>query len=238
MRIGVFDSGLGGINVLKELVNVYPNNDYYYLGDNKNMPYGDKSYDELLKLAKDNIHFLLTKNVDIVIIACGTISSTCYLDLKKEFNIPIYDIISPTIKCLRNSSYQNIGVIGTTRTIESRVFDIANKNVLMKNTPEFVPFIESFTFNKNKNKILDTLECFKNYDALVLGCTHYPILSDIIKEKYNFALIDMGKCLVNELNLDDNKKGTIHLYFSKLDNDLENRVKQIFPFEFIFKKKD
>ena len=141
MRIGVFDSGIGGVNVLSSLIKKYPNNEYIFYGDTKNLPYGDKTKKELFNLASKAIDFLLTKNVEIIIIACGTVSSTCYKKLKEKYDIPLFDIISPTIRYLKKSSIMNIGVIGTKRTIESNVFAINGKNILMHATHSFVPII-------------------------------------------------------------------------------------------------
>ena len=95
MRVGLFDSGIGGLTVLKTLKEKYPHNDYIYYGDTLNIPYGNKSKEELLKLSKNNIEFLLNKKVDIIIIACGTISSIFINELIKLYNIPIYSIINP-----------------------------------------------------------------------------------------------------------------------------------------------
>ena len=132
MRIGVFDSGIGGINVLSCLIKEYPNNEYIYFGDTKNLPYGDRTKKELMRLAVQAIDFLISKKVEMIIIACGTISSTCYYKLKEKYSIPIYDIISPTLNYLKKSNYQNIGVIGTKRTIESKIFALKNKNLVLK----------------------------------------------------------------------------------------------------------
>ena len=107
MRIGLFDSGVGGLTVLKTLINKYPNNEYIYYGDTLNVPYGNKSKEELLKLSRHNIEFLLSKKVDMIIIACGTVSSNCLTELKKEYRIPIYSIIEPTINYLNNSKSLN-----------------------------------------------------------------------------------------------------------------------------------
>jgi glutamate racemase len=122
MRVGVFDSGIGGLTVLKNLYKHYPNNEYIYYGDTLNLPYGSKTKEELEKLASQDVEFLLDKKVDIIVIACGTVSSNCLDYLKKKYNIPIYDIISPTINYLNNSNYSNIGVIATERTIDSNIF--------------------------------------------------------------------------------------------------------------------
>ena len=122
MRVGVFDSGIGGLTVLKNIYKHYPNNEYIYFGDTLNLPYGNKTKEELNNLSSLDIEFLLSKKVDMIIIACGTISSNCIDYLKNKYNIPIYDIISPTINYLNNSNYQNIGVIATNATINSHIF--------------------------------------------------------------------------------------------------------------------
>lgn len=226
MRVGLFDSGIGGINVLNELVKKYPNNHYIYFGDTKNLPYGNKSVLELMNLSSRIIEFLINKKVDIIIIACGTVSSNCYLKLKESYNIPIFDIVSPTINYLKNSNYNNIGVIGTNKTIESNVFMIPNKNVLMKSTPSLVPMIENNLYKDNL-EIRDILDDFKNIECLVLGCTHYPLLKNEISKYLDIPLIDMGVCLSNQLDLKDDDELKIDLYFSSINNELKNNVKNI-----------
>ncbi len=106
MRIGVFDSGVGGLTVLNTLVRKYPNNEYIYYGDTKNMPYGTKSLKELEEFSDKIIKFLLSKNVDIIVIACGTVSSNLYAQLKEKYDIPIFDIITPTINYLNSKDYK------------------------------------------------------------------------------------------------------------------------------------
>ena len=227
MRVGIFDSGIGGINVLSTLVKEYPNNEYIFYGDTKNLPYGDKTCEELFFLASKAIDFLLTKNVDIIIIACGTISSTCYDLLKSKYDIPIYDIISPTINYLKKSKYNSIGVIATRRTIESNIFDIKNKNVLMRATPRFVPIIENGQIDECEDEIINELKDFKKCDVLVLGCTHYPALKSIIEKKLNIRTIDMGKCLLKTLNIKNSDKKNIELYFTLLSPSLIINIDKI-----------
>ena len=226
MRIGVFDSGIGGINVLSCLIKKYPNNEYIYFGDTKNLPYGDKSKEKLLKLASDAVEFLLSKKVDLIIIACGTISSNCYTELKEKYNIPIYDIISPTINYLKSINLSKIGVIGTKKTIESNVFKI-NKNILMKATPSLVPIIENNNILENTDKIINNLSCFKNFDLLVLGCTHYPILKELLETNLNTKTLDMGEILVNSIKLDNKSKYKCELYFSEISVNLVINIDKI-----------
>ena len=226
MRIGIFDSGIGGINVLSCIRKKYPNNDYIYFGDTKNLPYGNKTKEELLNLASSAIEFLLTKNVDMIIIACGTISSNCYLELKEKYHLPIYDIISPTIEYLNKSDYQNIGVIGTNKTIESNIFSLPNRNVKMKATPSFVPIIENNLVLEKENEIIDELAVFKGSDILVLGCTHYPSLKEVI-DKIPINTLDMGEVLTNKLEIENNGNKTCELYFSLISVNLINNIDKI-----------
>jgi len=237
LRIGIFDSGIGGVNVLSSLIKKYPNNEYIYFGDTLNLPYGNKDKNELFKLASNAIDFLLSKNVDIIIIACGTISSNCYKDLKDKYNKKIYDIISPTLNYIKNSNLKKIGVIGTIKTIESNIFKIENKDIFMKKTPNFVPIIENNEIEKKENEIINELKEFNDFDALVLGCTHYPLLKDIIKKNINIKIIDMGDILANSINLPNNSKKSYELYFSKIDNNLLNNINHILDIDYVINLK-
>ena len=230
MKIGIFDSGVGGLNVLCELIKAYPNNHYLYYGDTKNVPYGNKSKEELLKLSLNIIRFFEEKKVDMIIIACGTISSNCYQELIKATKIKIYDIISPTIDFINHSSFNNVGLIGTTKTIESNIFQtkIIDKKVVFKDTPILVPIIEKNEVVKRKDEIIAELVKFKNkVDCLILGCTHYPLLTNVINDYLNIPLIDMGKCLLKRLDLQNSFESKIELYFSLLNNDIIDNANKI-----------
>ena len=235
MKIGVFDSGLGGLTVLKQLVSKYPNCEYIYVGDNKNVPYGSKSKEELFNLSSKIIDFLLSKKVDIIIIACGTISSNIYFDLKQKYDIPIYDIISPTINYLNDSGYNKIGVMATVKTIESNIFNNIHKEVVTSSCPLLVPYIEGNT-NGNIDEIVEEyLKNMNDIDALVLGCTHYPILENIIKKHTNATLINMGKVLCDYISIkQDTQK--IDLYFSHLDEKIINNINKIIDFDYELKE--
>ncbi len=232
MRIGLFDSGIGGLNVLSCLLKKYPHHEYIFFGDTINLPYGNKKKEELFSLASDAIDFLISKKVDMIIIACGTISSTCFHDLKKKYSLPLYDIISPTVNYLIKSNYHDIGVIGTTRTIESNIFMINKKNILMKSTPSFVPIIENNQIEEKREEIEEELKCFKNCQILVLGCTHYPMLKKIITDNMHLEVLDMGECLVNSLELNNNTDSLIELYFSKIDENLQKNIQNIILFPY------
>lgn len=232
MSIGVFDSGIGGLTVLKTLITNYPNNEYIYFGDTINLPYGNKTKEQLKELAIKDVEFLINKKVDIIIIACGTVSSNCKEFLTNKYDIKIYDIISPTIEYLNNNQkYQNIGVIATERTIDSQIFKNSinkEKNIYEIKTPELVPLIESNNLS-NIEKTLDKyLQQYKNkIDILVLGCTHYPIIKENINKYLNneVELLDMGTLLSNKIK--DGSTKSIDIYFSKLSNTLIENTKRI-----------
>jgi len=225
MKIGLFDSGIGGLTVLKVLKEKYPYNEYIYYGDTLNMPYGNKSPKELLTLAYKDIEFLINKKVDLIVIACGTISSTCFNILKKECPVPLVSIIDSTINYLNNSNYNNIGVIATSATINTHIFkNNINKNVYEIETPELVPAIESNNYDEIRKLLHKYLNKYINkIDCLVLGCTHYPIIIDYIRDilPSNIKIINMADLVV----LDNNSN--IQIYYSKISNNIMNNTKKI-----------
>ena len=233
MRVGIFDSGIGGLTVLHTLINEYPNNEYIYYGDTLNLPYGNKTKEQLLELSNKDVEFLISKNVDIIIIACGTVSSNCLDYLKNKYNIPIYDIISPTIDYLNKSNYQNIGVIATNRTIDSHIFkNNINKNLYEINTPELVPIIENNDLD-NLDNVLDIYlgEYRDKIDILVLGCTHYPIIYNYIDKYLNnkVKLLDMSMLILDKLKQDN--ISSINIYYSKINDILIENTKRILNIE-------
>lgn len=229
MKVGIFDSGIGGLTVLKNLYKHYPNNEYIYYGDTLNLPYGTKTKEELKILATNDINFLLSKKVDIIIIACGTVSSNCINYLNNKYNLPIYDIISPTINYINHSKYKNIGVIATNATIDSHIFKKnLNKNVYEIKTPDFVPIIENNRYHELDSSIDKYLKPYKDkIDVLVLGCTHYPIIKEHIQNYFNnnIELFDMSKPLLKKLSNDTTS--SIAIYYSKLNETLLNNTRSI-----------
>ena len=226
MKIGLFDSGLGGLNVLNNLLEVYPNNHYIYYGDTKNLPYGNKTKEELLIIAKDIISFFEDKKVDLIIIACGTMSSNCLKEIKEMTNIKIIDIISPTISYLKKQNYKKALVFGTNRTIDSKIFSNNLNNIIEISTPEFVPMIEN---NKIDEFIIyNYLKDYQDIDILVLGCTHYPLLIPYFN-KYltKTRIIDMGKVLIKNINLSNNSINKIDLYFTIINDNLKTNINKI-----------
>lgn len=214
MRVGLCDSGLGGLTVLKELRKKYPKNDYIYIGDNKNIPYGNKSLDELINLGQNLIDFLEKKNVDLIIIACGTLSSNVIPFLKT--NTKIIDVVRPTIKYINENIKKKVTVFATDATIKSHIFrDNLKYGCTEVACPLFVPMIENDDIDVSK-----IVSMVPNDDIIVLGCTHFPLI-----EKYlNNETINMGKII----ELDENR-GTLSLdiYFTDINPKLEKNVKKI-----------
>lgn len=192
--IGVFDSGLGGLAAVKELQKLLPNENIIYFGDTGRMPYGTKSEETIKKYAKEDVEFLLSKNVKAVLAACGTVSSVALDYIKETTDIPIFGVIDEAAKeACRVSEMKNIGVIGTDATINSRKFTekiqeiepLARVN--RRACPLFVSLVEHGFADKN-NEMLHLackwyLSDFKGVvDTLILGCTHFPLIQESIKE--------------------------------------------------------
>ncbi len=193
-KIGVFDSGVGGLTVLKSLYEKMPNENYIYIGDNKFCPYGDKTKEELYTIAKRIIKYFESRNVKLIVVACNTISSTVLEDLKKETNIPIIGVIDATVDLFLSQNIDETLVIGTNRKISSNIYErkIKEKNnnikVISLNTPLLVPLIES---NKDTSIVLnDYLKEYKNVKSIILGCTHYKLVEDEVKNILSCPIIN------------------------------------------------
>jgi glutamate racemase len=203
--IGVFDSGIGGLTVVKRLASTLPNESIIYFGDTARVPYGSKSNSTVIEYSIQNTKFLLQKNIKALVVACNTASSIAIPDLKKMFDIPIIGMIEPGSQmALKKSKSNKIGVIGTRATIGNLAYskEIKRMNeravVFEKPCPLFVPLAEE-GWIKHKATYEIAEEYLKELrdigiDTLVLGCTHYPILSEVIQEVIgsNVTLIDSG----------------------------------------------
>ena len=198
MRIGVFDSGVGGLTVLKSLLEKYPDNEYIYIGDNKNNPYGNKTKKELFNYSSRIIDYFIKEKVELVVVACNTICSTVLNKLKLKYDITIIGVIDATINEFIKNSYKSVLIIGTENTIKSNIYqNKINKidniiKVYSLSTPLLVPLIEN---NKNAKETLNNY--IKDYDveSIILGCTHYKLLENSIPKR--FKIIDSSTSIVN-----------------------------------------
>lgn len=200
--IGIFDSGLGGLTVVKEILKLLPNENLIYLGDTARVPYGTRSKESIIKFSFEDASFLLKKKVKCIVIACNTSSALAGKELKKKLKIPVFDVITPALIDARKiPKTGKIGVIGTRGTIGSGAYTVP----FPKACPLFVPFIEEGEVTGSAIKLVakEYLSDFKKkkIDTLIMGCTHYPIIRDIIEKEVDnhVKMIDPGLSVAREL---------------------------------------
>lgn len=205
--IGVFDSGIGGLSVLKQFIKFLPFERYIYLGDTARVPYGNKSYQIVEQYARQSTEFLLEKGVKLIVVACNTVSSIALEAIEKIADVPVIGMIEPAVDAaLRETNNKKIGIIGTRATIASNAYLNAIKSkignddiqVLAKACPLFVPLVEEGLLRHSATELIATeyLEEFieKDIDTLILACTHYPLLNELIRNILkDVNLIDSGE---------------------------------------------
>jgi len=234
--IGIFDSGVGGLTVVKEVFKYLPDYQIIYFGDTARLPYGTKGASFVKKYSKKITNWLLQKNAKIIIIACNTASAWAADSLKKEFKaVPVFEMINPAIaEALATTKNKKIGIIGTPGTIKSNAYQQkllkADKTIKIfsQACPLFVPLVEEGSLDNNF-----TIEIIKKYleplknkgiDTLILGCTHYPLLKKVIEETIGSGIkvINPAESLVKEVKnyLENNlafakkiKQGSGHKFF-------------------------
>jgi len=210
--IGIFDSGVGGLTITKEILNQLPEYQIIYFGDTARLPYGTKQSELIQHWSRENIKWLSDHGAELFIIACHTASSWAFDLLRHEIDKPIFDVVIPSIKqALRVTKNGHIGVIGTPGTIKSNIYHrrLSELNqdatLHLKACPLFVPIIEEGWMQKPGTK-----EIAKEYlrslsqsgiDTLILGCTHYPLIREVIEEIIGSAveIIDPAYALSQEI---------------------------------------
>lgn len=191
--VGVFDSGVGGLTVAREIMRHLPNENIVYFGDTARVPYGSKSRDNIIRYSRQIIHFLNTQGVKAIVIACNTASALALEVVREESNIPIIGVVEPGARAaLEATKTKKIGVIGTEATIRSAMYEKIiqgfepEASVIGKACPLFVPLVEEgFAKHHVTEEIIDYyLSSFMetDIDSLILGCTHYPLLRSRIRE--------------------------------------------------------
>jgi glutamate racemase len=193
LSLGMFDSGIGGLTVLKEVRRLLPCENIIYLGDTARVPYGNRSPETVVRYSLENALFLLEKGIKMLIVACNTSSAVALAVLKKRVSIPVVGVIEPPAKeAVKRTQKKKIGVIGTRTTIASRAYEKAIRKldpsveVISKACPLFVPVVEEGLEEDEVARLLveKYLGEMKGaaIDVLVMGCTHYPILAPRIRE--------------------------------------------------------
>jgi glutamate racemase len=213
LAIGVFDSGLGGLTVVKEIMKRLPNEDIVYFGDTARVPYGTKSKESIIRFSKQNISILLKHKVKMIVIACNSSTGHALPTLRKTFKVPIVGVIVPGAKkAVQATRNRIIGVIATPATIKSSAYENQIKKldsgikVIAQACPLFVPLVEEGWFEQKVTQEIaqEYLHKLKAWgvDTLVLGCTHYPLLKPVIHKVMGqgVTLIDSAEQVAEEVD--------------------------------------
>ena len=236
--IGVFDSGLGGLTVVREIKRLLPHENVIYLGDSARLPYGIKSKRQIIQFSLSNTRFLLKKKIKALVIACNSSSANAFYILKRQLLIPVIDVISPVSReASKQSCNKKIGVIGTRATIDSyayqREIKKVNPNIKVygQQCPLFVSLVEEGWLRNDiarsiVKRYLAALKK-KRIDTLILGCTHYPLLKEIISGEVGktMMVMDSGpsaarvlqkELLKNEIMNTKKQKGSLKIFVTDL----------------------
>ena len=209
LKIGIFDSGIGGFTILSSLLETRKDVEVFYLADTKRVPYGNKGIKQIRSIAKDICNWFRDKNLDALLIACNT-TNACALDiLENNLEIPCFDLIYSVSEIVTK---QHIGVLATPATIKSfyykKIIESKRENVkvFQQACPEFVPEIERTKLDLDKLNYLSDLYINpllkENVEEIILGCSHYPLIYKVLKSKIysNIRIIDPSAALVNNFN--------------------------------------
>lgn len=243
--IGVFDSGLGGLTVLKEINKCLPHEDVIYFGDTARVPYGPRSKETIIKYTFQAINFLMTRDVKAIVIACNTATARALAEANEKYDIPIIGVVEAGARtAAQYTKNKVIGVIGTSGTINSKAYNKAIKSidnkikVIGKACPLFVPLVEEGWANKEisstaAHMYLDSL-VERGIDSLVLGCTHYPILKRTIGEAVGSQIklinpaketaLDLKKILENKDIINKSEEQGVCTYFVSDINEQFSKV--------------
>ena len=209
LKIGIFDSGIGGFTILNSLLKTRKDVEVFYLADTKRIPFGSKNSTEIRLIANEICNFFVDKNLDALLVACNT-TNACALDiLENNLRIPCFDLINSVSEIVDK---QIIGVLATQTTVRSSFYKKAisskkeNSKIFQQECPEFVAEIEKEKLDFNKLNYLSNLYLRpilkKNIQELILGCSHYPLIYDFLRKKIdsNIKIIDPSEELIKKLN--------------------------------------
>ena len=214
--IGIFDSGVGGMTVARAIEQALPQYRIVYFGDLAHTPYGSKSPETILKYSRQNAEFLKSKGAQIIIIACNSAASVASETMRQELDLPVFDVIGPAVNRVRRLATchlqkTKIGVIGTRATVKSGIYHqeisaiCPGAKIYSRECPLLVPLVEEGWVDKRETKMIlrRYLAPLKNKQikALVLGCTHYPLLKELIQPRVgkNVEIIDSSEEMASEL---------------------------------------
>jgi glutamate racemase len=258
--IGIFDSGVGGLTVAHAIKQILPWESLIYFGDTAHLPYGDKSAEAIRFYSQRITEFLLDHNAKVVLIACNSASASAFESLKTRFRDKtiIIDVIDPVVDYIYTRKFNKIGVIGTKRTISSGTYEKKIKetspstSVVSMATPLLVPMIEEgFIFDDISNAIIRSYlsnDSLSGIEALILGCTHYPIIKNQISKIFNFnvEVVDSARIvamILKETLEKNNLLNEVHIvhdqfFISDYTDYFEKIARMFFEGEINLKKAD
>ena len=212
--IGFIDSGVGGLTVIKEAMKQLPNENMIYLGDTARCPYGPRPAEQVVEYTWEMTRFLMKQNIKMLVIACNTATAVALEEISQALPIPVIGVIaSGTRAAVKATKNQQIGIIGTIGTVNSKSYEtaitsrVASANVFSLACPKFVPLVESNQIHSPiaKKIVAETLRPLENkkIDTLILGCTHYPLLRPIIQNVMgkDVQLVDSGAETISEVSM-------------------------------------
>ncbi|MFV9511103.1 glutamate racemase [Tepidibacillus sp. LV47] len=231
--IGILDSGVGGLTVVKEVFRQLPREKIIYFGDTARCPYGPRPAEEVKKFTLEIVDFLLTQNVKMIVIACNTATAAALNEVKKKVKIPVVGVIRPgSLAAIKHTRTGEIGVIGTEGTIQSGAYEKTlkqinpNLNITSYACPTLVPLVESGIEDETmiRQVVKEALQPILNQkmDSLILGCTHYPLISQYIQE-----VVGEQVKLLSSAEETAREVSTI-LHYQNLLNQTENHPKHLF----------
>lgn len=240
-KIGIFDSGIGGLTILFALKNKYPNNEYLYVADQKYNPYGEKTQEQLLMYASRIVTFLIDEKCDEIIIACNTICATVLNQLRNKYpKIKFVDVITPLLAKVNTNEYTNVLVLATQATQKTAVYQngIKQQNTVLA-TSKFVPNIEKMDNKAIQQVIEEYLVDYRNkIDLIVLGCTHYPLIKQAISAYMNVPIFDAIDVMIEKMDYLNQGlgNGNIMIYTSGDTEKLAYQIKYLFNEDYTIEK--
>ncbi len=229
MRLGLFDSGVGGFTILKKVVELCPNTSFIYLADTARLPYGLRTSDEIIQIADEISSWFSHQNIDGFLVACNTTNAIALDVIKNKLNVPVFELIESVSSTIQES---RVGVLATPSTVKTKSYTKAivgfkpKTFVIEQSCPEFVPMIEKENINSDEifnvaNRYLRPL-LKQNIESLILGCSHYPLITPLLKELLpsSVKLIDPAEALSLKLKLYvDSKEGRLEKIKQLVDSE-------------------